>query len=126
MFNKRLANYFNEYQDTLEASDTLNTPAKRKHVLVEHLHALFNFIGGVDSVNGWFSVKSVIMNGFLKEHQDIDLSTKEKANEFAKNKLKTVRKYHLDGLVCPAPPLRGFAASRPNTTSVTRKLAKRV
>ena len=80
--------------DNRKRKRAVNTPAKRKHVLVEHLQALFHFISGVDSVNGWFSVKSAIMNGFLKEHQDSDLSTKEKANEFAKNKLKTIRKYH--------------------------------
>ena len=69
----------------------INTPIERKHGLMKNLQALFHFIISIDSVNGWFSIKSAIRSGYSKEHAD---SSSEKAESFAKGKLETIRKRH--------------------------------
>ena len=65
--------------------------------LVKNVQAMFHFISDIESVNGWFNVRSAIRNGFLKEHQGTCLST-DAAEGFAMSKLKTIRKHHSDGL----------------------------
>ena len=73
----------------------VNIPTEPKHRLMKHLQALFHFISSIDSVNGWFSIKSAIRSGFVKEHEDSNL---DKAESFSKGKLETIRKRHSNSL----------------------------
>ena len=45
---------------------SISTPTERKNQLVKNVQAMFHFISDIESVNGWFNVRSAIRNGFLK------------------------------------------------------------